>query len=106
MSEPSGPKMDAWCAEFVLGIELPLHNPAGRILEYSTADGMTTGATWRIVEAMEKREGMLHLSHITAGENMWECRFQNWRGLYVQNATGETPPLAICRAALLAVIGG
>lgn len=105
--EPAGMQMDAWVAEYVMGLP-NVHMCEGYLIHTQDSiqwngapvvDFYSTNITaaWRLVEKMQGFE----LEYEHGGFSRAEVHYagDEWR-----NAWAETAPLAICRAALLAVL--
>jgi len=101
---PAGPELDALLAEKVMGLK-----GAARVPSYST----DIAAAWTVVEAMIRKDGVYfgcpHFKHkhqnlaslgYPQGTECWYCVL-NTKLLNKVVLCAETPPLAICRAALL-----
>jgi hypothetical protein len=114
-SEPAGRQMDAWVAEYVMGLPF-VHKYSGEwlhtrdpipfvgapIIEYYSTD---IAAAWQVVEKMNKRY------QFDLGSNVWSVSFvHGMPGLpdfvesYVEFESIDEVPLMICRAALLATL--
>jgi hypothetical protein len=88
LNMPAGREMDALIAEKVIDPDwVKLKNLCPH---YST----DIAAAWELVEKMK-------YFTLYRGDGYWECEYS---GQYLESIDAETAPLAICRAALLAVI--
>lgn len=118
LNMPAGREMDALIAERVMGWEIHPHKT-----HYIHNDGKTgyfvpcgefqpsedIAAAWQVVERMRYKNFYSQHTDLTlASENeeWWSWTFIDHNPLagYSEKATAETAPLAICRAALLAVM--
>lgn len=117
----AGREMDALVAEKVMGW-IEKKYPMGRALYWTDSDGHSQracieawnpstniSAAWEVIEKIEggQREMLCNLIHKGFGFTslIWEAELRECRGnhkYYIADAT--TAPLAICRAALLAVM--
>ena len=104
-------QLDLWVAEFIFNQSCWAFNEQG-----AWAPVMFTRyiyKSWRIVEKLADKY-RFRLSDISAGNKLWQAAFEIRDGHYRfpiehahkgdAHADERTPPLAICRAALLAVL--
>lgn len=110
LSEPAGPRLDAWVAEHVMGWTptglakdfngVPFPEP---IPNYST----DIAAAWEVVELVGGFE-IEQWGDVweKKGTIIWAASFNLPDGKNIVHATAATAPLAICRAALLAMMEG
>jgi len=125
LNEPAGRQMDEWVAEYVMGWELspPLgHDPTTKIT-YMVGEppdiafveifmpSKKMESAWDVVEKLKELGfSIIRLSTGDMMGDLWQCHIADaYREIanpgdkdYYANA--ETPSLAICKAALLAVI--
>ena len=100
----AGPEMDALVAERVMGWTaerkpgLPhLWLPPGHFIS-GWSPSTDISAAWQVVEKMLEKHEAFHLEYIP--DKQWYAMF--WFATYFTSA--DTAPLAICRAALKAVV--
>lgn len=113
LAEPAGRQMDAWVSVHVFGQECfqsksvfgtddfyIFNADASRVVPYYSTD---IAAAWQVVEHMgaQSLPSLMQFPEVTP---KWRCGFWNNSELGVHYTYGETAPLAICRAALLAVL--
>jgi len=119
LNEPAGRQMDAWIAEYVMGWKITVYSdghiafedgsPYGRH-EVHFKPSTNIAVAWEVVEkfahrAINKTAAEMGFSAfgLTAyPSGGWECRIGGLKDSPVE----KTVPLAICRAALLAVMEG
>lgn len=106
---PAGRELDALVAEKVMddpvdrqivdqhGFEIILRRSRLVLPRYST----DISAAWKIVEHLRSRNMFVELSEMGINKD-WSCSFDGEDGKTV-HAEGDTAPMAICMAALLAV---
>ena len=97
LNEPAGRKLDAWVAEKVMG--LPVTAKKKRF-EYVHIAPFSTdiSAAWEVVEKMQQTKFV----RVQCDNGDYWCKIGG--EILGVKAQGDTAPLAICRAALLAVI--
>lgn len=102
---PAGRKMDNLIAEHVFRLEKPAYPNddkfiymEGSLGYYRFASPYSTdiSAAWQVVEKMREKSGVVLSDFLN---NDWSCHFVDAG----KEIVAETLPLAICRAALLAV---
>lgn len=116
LAMPAGRELDRLIAALLGDREDPgdnwWHSPDGG--KYSAADGgpwpcsTEIDAAWRVVDALSDKDYGLALEdwRISPGApGQWGVMFYLPDGHDTGQATGESAPLAICRAALLALKG-
>lgn len=120
LAEPAGPRLNAWVAEYIMGwpvVDGPERHTHAQFVqrngEHSVAlqeefggtdfawrPSIDIAAAWQVVEKM----GCGTIGHYPRG--LWTAYFITQEdGILRHIAQAETAPLAICQAALLAVIG-
>jgi hypothetical protein len=108
LSMPAGRELDALIAEKVMERDVSFHKRGGAFTR-SWIDGYgcedtfysTDIATaWRVVDKMCKS---FWIASLVADTNLWRVTFYTHTHRKTHEAIDESAPLAICRAALLAV---
>jgi len=91
-----GRELDKLVFKFVMGGRIPEPPLRARIMNFST----DISAAWEVVEHLKNKGAEINIGFY----EKWDCDIDypigcNWREV------GETAPEAICKAALLAVLG-
>ena len=103
---PAGPEMDLLIATKVMGWgDCVEHHPMGWILVGPYHVGMWSPSTeiQKAWEVVKKMNGNGYIVRINSGPDSAMCRIIDSNGDGIASNFCETAPLAICRAALLAV---
>jgi hypothetical protein len=121
-AEPAGRQMDAWVAEFVLGLRIldldhmalkRVQDPRSEVYEewvYIPESSTDIAAAWEVVEKLNNMQmpnhvGPTRVHRLSNCDNNWHVIFCSDFGYPPGDEVVEkTAPLAICRAALLAVL--
>lgn len=115
LAEPAGPRLDAWVRERVLGRPVVRQTALGHEFCFTDEVGLMgrnpvpkysldIASAWVAVENLGRRYMEVTVDTGSKSPNchvrVWKTMFPKWE----QCAAARTAPLAICRAALLAVL--
>jgi len=114
---PAGPEMDASIAAFVMRLDDVKTYPDGRVLYRKVEDlGPAVATTWVKVPSYSTSDAAAlevlkseRLAVAPAEGSGWAAGYGEWYGSgfeFDPSGRGDTPALAICRAALKAVYQG
>jgi hypothetical protein len=100
LNMPAGRELDALIAERVMGLKVDRRNDGTPHYLTWTPYSTDMSAAWEIVRAMEEKREWFKLGNVIPNSDaiVYEASFGD------AYACEDTAPLAICRAALLAVM--
>ena len=104
LNMPAGREMDALVAKNVMKLEFPVYEFDGYKHQYKPKPYSTNiAAAWEVVDKINSQESLYNFE-LSKDDKSWMCEWWSKETQEPIWATADTAPLAICRAALLAVM--